>query len=133
MSKFIFSMGSGQYITCVYKGKNHALDRPATNHFGNISWYKNGVYHKTDGPAVKWRNGRVEWWLNGERHRKDGPAIIHEDGSEEWWLHGKRHREDGPACVWARSGVRYYLKGIYYASKKEYMQALSRLKKPRAK
>ena len=29
-------------------------------------WYKNGKYHREDGPAIEWADGSKEWWVNGE-------------------------------------------------------------------
>ena len=33
----------------------------------DIAWYKNGEWHREDGPAIEWIDGCKEWWLNGER------------------------------------------------------------------
>lgn len=32
---------------------------------GNKSWWKNGVLHREDGPAVEWENGHKSWWIDG--------------------------------------------------------------------
>ena len=29
-------------------------------------WLKNGAFHREDGPARIWKNGRKSWWVNGE-------------------------------------------------------------------
>ncbi len=29
-------------------------------------WYKNGKFHREDGPAKIWYDGIKEWWLNGK-------------------------------------------------------------------
>jgi len=29
------------------------------------AWYKNGLQHREDGPAIECTNGYKEWWLNG--------------------------------------------------------------------
>ena len=59
---------------------------------GTQEWYKNGEFHRNDGPAVIYEHGHKEWWLNGDLHREDGPAVIYPSG-EEWWLNGKYYLE----------------------------------------
>mgnify|MGYP001114144883 CR=1 FL=1 len=34
---------------------------------GDELWLKNGKWHREDGPAVIWKNGKKSWWLNGYR------------------------------------------------------------------
>jgi len=46
-------------------------------HSGTKSWYKNGQFHRENGPAKEWCDGFKEWYKNGKRHREDGPAIEH--------------------------------------------------------
>jgi hypothetical protein len=31
------------------------------------TWYRdtNGYYHRTNGPAIEWEDGRQEWWYHG--------------------------------------------------------------------
>jgi hypothetical protein len=53
----------------------------------------NGVWHKTDGPAVERANGDKFWYLNGVQHRTDGPAI-EGVGYKAWYLNGIRLTED---------------------------------------
>jgi len=55
---------------------------------GNKSWYKNGKYHRIDGPAYEFANGDKYWYLNGKCHRIDGPAVEFADGSKYWFLNG---------------------------------------------
>ncbi len=33
-------------------------------------WYKNGKWHRSDGPAVIFVDGSVDYWINGERVNK---------------------------------------------------------------
>lgn len=64
---------------------------------GMKCWYKEGKFHRDNGPAIEWDNGFREWWLEGKLHREDGPAIEyyseyeHEDHADyrEWYLKGK--------------------------------------------
>lgn len=55
-----------------------------------VTWRLNDRYHRTDGPAIIWADGRLDWRLNGQLHRTDGPAIINASGTQEWWLNGSR-------------------------------------------
>ena len=72
-------------------GLPHRDDGPAIRYKdGSEVWYRNGLCHRDDGPAVEWTNGTREWFRNGQRHREDGPAIEYVDGTKEWWLQGKR-------------------------------------------
>jgi large subunit ribosomal protein L20 len=56
---------------------------------GDKYWYKEGKYHREDGPAVEWANGNKEWWFEGELHRLDGPAFEHPNGTKEWLIEAK--------------------------------------------
>jgi len=76
------------------------------------AWFKNGEYHRTNGPAIECANGSKVWWFkNGEYHRTDGPACEFDNGYKEWWLNGKYHRTDGPAVEYADGSKEWYLKG----------------------
>ena len=37
------------------------------------SFYKNGLRHREDGPAVVWASGHEEWYLNGEFIKHETP------------------------------------------------------------
>ena len=56
--------------------------------YGNKVWYKDGQYHREDGPAIIWANGTEWWYKNGQRHRLDGPAIEHANGDKGWYKNG---------------------------------------------
>ena len=60
-----------------------------TDGIGNKRWYKNGTYHRDDGPAVVHATGFKSWWYEGKLHREDGPAVIWAGDSYQWWYHGK--------------------------------------------
>jgi len=70
-------------------------------------YYKNGVLHRTDGPAVEWPDGTKFWYINGLRHRIGAPAVEFLDGTKSWYINDKRHREDGPAVEWP-GGLKFY-------------------------
>ena len=74
-------------------------------------WFKDGVYHRLDGPTIIGTDGREEWYKNGHLHRDDGPAIIFPNGTERWYKNGQRHREDGPACIWPDGYQEWWVNG----------------------
>ena len=53
---------------------------------GNKYWYKEGLLHRENGPAVEYNNGTKIWMINNKIHRLDGPAIIRNDGSKSWFI-----------------------------------------------
>ena len=55
------------------------------NGFGTKCWYKSGKYHRDDGPAVIYPDGRQEWYKEGKWHRDDGPAVIYPNGVQRWY------------------------------------------------
>jgi len=52
---------------------------------GTIRYFKNGEFHREDGPAYSDGDNFKSWWINGIRHREDGPAIIDVIGKEYWY------------------------------------------------
>jgi antitoxin component YwqK of YwqJK toxin-antitoxin module len=84
---------------------------------GDKYWYKNGLLHRENGPAVISQYCQI-WYLNGRRHREDGPAYIdsHKE-RKEWYRKGKLHREDGPAVI-VGSIKQWWWNGTYCHSKK---------------
>jgi len=57
---------------------------------GNECWYRDGKYHREDGPAMIFKDGSKHWYKNNLRHREDGPAIIYPDDTEYYYLEGNR-------------------------------------------
>jgi hypothetical protein len=55
------------------------------------SFYKNGVYHRIDGPA-EINQLFTEWHYNGLLHRDNGPAIIWNDNNcdDDYYYYGVR-------------------------------------------
>lgn len=57
-------------------------------------YYKNGVAHRTDGPAIRhniW-NGEY-WYFQGRKHRLDGPAFI-QHKNIIFSIHGKYYTKE---------------------------------------
>ncbi len=59
-----------------------------------MSFNKNGLKHKVDGPAVKFRNGDELYFKNGLLHNDNGPAIKYKDGHKEYFLMNKKYSKD---------------------------------------
>lgn len=98
-----------------------------------ISWYRNGVLHRENGPAVECENGEKHWFIDGKHHRDDGPAQIWSnidywfthgkiptnvedlgiriEYSMYWFIEDKLHREDGPAIELSDETKEWYLNG----------------------
>lgn len=73
-------------------GKPHRLFGPSyisTQHDVEI-WYKDGVIHREDGPAIRHKCNQV-WIKDGLLHRLDGPAIIDLAGPKEFWIEGRKY------------------------------------------
>ena len=69
---------------------------------GTVVWrLPNGNWHREDGPAVLYPDGRESWYMNDLPHRIGGPAIVSEEGAKQWFINGQLHRTDGPAYEFA--------------------------------
>lgn len=73
---------------------------------GTKIWYRDGVVHRDDGPAIVSYDGAESWYQNGLRHRRGAPAITEPDGTKEWWRHGKliSYYLPRPWCYWLAVG-----------------------------
>lgn len=57
---------------------------------GLEQWFKEGLVHRTDGPAIIYPHGRKEWLQNGKLYREnDLPHVEHNDRNE--WHHNNRY------------------------------------------
>lgn len=79
---------------------------------GCVFYFKNGLFHREDGPAVKNSDGSEEWHVDGEPHRLDGPAVTWSDGTKEWYVKGQLHRFDGPAIEFPSGTKVWYVFGV---------------------
>lgn len=59
---------------------------------GTKRWFKDGLLHREDGPAVEWFNVDKWWYIDGKLHREDGPAIEYYSGYILWYINGKTVR-----------------------------------------
>jgi hypothetical protein len=55
---------------------------------GEQRWYKEGKFHRLDGPAVAWSRGEQRWYKEGGLHRLGGPAVTYADGDMYWYVEG---------------------------------------------
>lgn len=57
-------------------GKLHSINKPTVVAVksGTKLWYKNGVLHRKDAPAIEYADGRKEWYLNGVKVRSFDPS-----------------------------------------------------------
>ena len=69
---------------------------------GTVRWYKDGQFHREDGPAIEWWNGTKEWYFKGQRHCSCGPAIDYGDGNLSWYLNGLQVTEHEVALLIAK-------------------------------
>ena len=70
-----------------------------------------GYFHRDDGPAVIYPDGRQQWYRDGMPHREDGPAVIYPDGTHYWYRNGEFHRDDGPALIYPDGRQHWYIDG----------------------
>ncbi len=83
-----------------------------TDEIGTKKWYKDGVLHRDNGPAIEHINGTNIWYKNGKLHRDDGrPAVESLDGTRKWYIEGKLHRQDGPAVEYSNGNRVWYQNG----------------------
>jgi hypothetical protein len=53
-------------------------------------WFKNGLHHRLDGPAIEFVDGGTKYWYkDGLKHREDGPAIEFDNGEKHYYLGGR--------------------------------------------
>jgi hypothetical protein len=53
-----------------------------------VLYDENGQLHNDNGPAIEYWDGGGEWFRHGIRHRLDGPAILKMNGEISWYING---------------------------------------------
>ena len=71
---------------------------------GGKHYYKDGLRHRADGPAIIHKNGSVHYYIGGWLHREDGPAINYTNG-HAWYLEGKEVDPETIVDLWLMRGV----------------------------
>lgn len=100
-------------VVCQYRGRLHSFkDKPAITYpDGRLYWYKDGVIHRGyDKPAIISENAEM-WLSNGKFHRINGPAVKWTNGRQEYYVRGQLHREDGPAVIDPKKGDEHWIDG----------------------
>jgi len=85
---------------------------------GDKCWYKEGKYHRLNGPAIIYPSGLKYWYKEGKLHREDGPAVNFPSGHKEWYKEGKYHRLDGPAVEYPDGYKEWWIENKFYSPKK---------------
>ena len=69
----------------------HRIYGPAyvSRKFDIEAWYKDGEFHRVDGPAYRHKNNYV-WYKDGKLHRLDGPAVNVAGHPKEYWIGGQK-------------------------------------------
>jgi hypothetical protein len=78
---------------------------------------------------AKWCNGTVSYFKNGDYHREDGPAFIGDNGYQEWQIKGKYHNLSGPARVWKDGKKEYWIDGESF-TKEAWEKEIAKLNNP---
>jgi len=61
---------------------------------GTVRYYKDGFFHRTDGPAIEYNSGTKFWFIDRKKHREDGPAVDYANGLKSWYLNGIEYSEE---------------------------------------
>lgn len=104
-------------------------DGPIVMANGDKLWFKQGILHREDGPAIERFKGDWGWYYNGQCHREDGPAVGYINGDVYWYQEGKLHRLDGPALERSNGAKSWHYRGkLINCSSQEEFQRLLRLR-----
>jgi hypothetical protein len=70
-------------------------------------WFKNGMFHREDGPAMVYDNGEQRWFVNNIYHRLDGPARIIPPNARgnpqehvEYWINNRYLKKGTETNYW---------------------------------
>lgn len=75
------------------------------------------LFHRENGPAIIWDDGKKEWYKDGMRHRDDGGAAIYGGGGDmEFYVDGRRHNSEGLAIIKNDGDGEYWLNDCYLDS-----------------
>lgn len=78
-----------------------------------------GNVPKVDNGCHTIKGGAQAYFKNGLKHRMNGPAVIQRDGTREYFKEGLRHRSGGkPAIVKTNGIVEYWEDGVFIKKEK---------------
>lgn len=91
---------------------------------GTKEYWKMGLRHREDGPAVENCNGNNIYYQHNKLHRVGGPAIEYANGDKSYYQNGELHREDGPAREGSDGIIEYWLNGeqVHVKNNEEFEQ-----------
>ena len=58
-----------------YKREHPDFTGCLINNYNNKIWFKNGNWHREDGPALEWSNGEKAWFLNDNYYNEQDYRI----------------------------------------------------------
>jgi hypothetical protein len=57
---------------------------------GSITYRVKDLLHSEEHPAVQRTDGYQAWYRHGMKHREDSPAVTFGTGAKQYWLRGKK-------------------------------------------
>lgn len=75
---------------------------PAVITHEHVAYYRNGKLHRTNAPAIEYKNGLKMWMRSGYLNREDGPAVIRPDGTEEYYINDRQVSKEEHAQITRR-------------------------------
>lgn len=93
---------------------------------GDKRWYRDGKWHRDDGPAIEYANGDKCWYRDGKLHRDDGPAMECANGDKYWCRDDERHRDSGPAVEFHDGRKEWWQSGTQI-SKEEFDRRIGKI------
>ena len=69
------------------------MARLTITRIGVKSWWKHGLLHRTNGPAISDLRGFWSWYQGGYCHSLTGPAVQQSNGRVEYWVNGQQVSE----------------------------------------
>ena len=76
-----------------YSKQHSVQDAPGTYEVQGADtvkrYFKEGMLHREDGPAVIFKDGTQHWYKHGMLHRDGGPAVEYKNGRRTWYTEGK--------------------------------------------
>lgn len=107
-------------MTTIFKNEDGTLKNGKhISENGNIKWYKDGLYHRLEGPALEYSNGDKYWIVEGELHREDGPAIEEDDLPKGYFLNGVEYSESDYYLYKEKKKLNDHLQGKLSTTTKE--------------
>jgi len=93
---------------------------------GTKTWYRNGLLHREDGPAIEHPDGTKSWYLNSKcssekevralgKMKLSSTMTTDTQGNKAWRnAEGQLHREDGPAFEFPDGTKSWHRNGQYH-------------------